>query len=937
MGESLKSEAKKGKDRQYLTFASYIIKVHNLWPEVHAYLLHQQYSLIMQRMCTYIMPLRKKWFIALLLLTSFSSSFGRTYYSRQSGLWSVPSTWSTVTYGNITNAGTYPQRGDVVYIGDGHDITMNVNAVTASITVGQGTSGSLMYSNYLTFLMVIAGDLTVNAGATFGYAANSSRMHNCYISGNFVNNGTVDVYYDANDYVNITFNSRVNSVVSGTGSWDLNTVTLYKSTLTSYRLEVTASAFETAVRNLVVTYGTYAHNNAGTYNVNPSGGNLTVGPDAIFEAMAGILHLSPNNDYVYLQGQLNVSGGTMRIGASTGLQGLRYDQNGATIPGVTVSSGSLNVYGGITYRIGHSADPFRFSQSGGTTLLNTGSNGCSAEVFQISNNASSRFTMSSGSITLQKPNTTGVTVADFDFCGTTGVVTCTGGTLYFGNSSTSNGAVFTFQPYSVNPMPDTRISGLVARAITLAPVANATGDCSFKSMYIEFNKTLDMRAASGTTGDTRNMDLTGTYDGIRAFYNAGTFTPRSGTVSLIGTAGQRIDGSVTTTFYNLTVNNSSGVRLNRTVNVSNTLMMTNGVMTSTSTNTIVCLAGAAANIGSSVSYVDGPMQQLVASTSAQTINFPVGKNGVYRPIILAVQHSTSASVTYTSEVYNISARAMSYALPPTIDWVSDIRYYTITRTSVANLSNARVTLSYGADDYVTDPANLRVARDNGSAAWLDLGGTGTAAGTGSITSSNFSGFNTYFTLANNPGGSNPLPVKFVNFDGKSAENTALLNWSTSSEENSDYFEIQRSTDGAAFEPIGVVKAAGFSTELVQYEFTDHQPVHGTNYYRLRQVDMDGHQEMTHVVAITFNKTSMQVFPNPIQAGFVSVQLPDNDMAYVASLFDLSGKEVASLQSNGAEGARSVFTIGQDVLPGSYLLRVMDVSGRAWIQKVVVAF
>lgn len=884
-----------------------------------------------------IMPLRITGLTLLLLLSVFSNSFGRTYYSRQSGLWSVSSTWSTVGYGNATNSGTYPQRGDVVFIGDGHNITMNVNSVTASITVGQGISGSLIYSNYLTFLMVIAGDLTVNTGATFGYSSNSSRMHNCYLSGNLINNGTVDLYVDANDFVNLTFNSRVNSVVSGTGAWDLNTVTLYKSTLKSYRLEATSNAFEMAIRNLVVTYGTYVHNNSGTFNVNPSGGNLTVGPDAVFESRTGTMHLSPNNDYVYLQGELYVTGGTLRIGASSGLQGLRYDQNGSQIPGVTISSGSMNVYGGITFRSGSSTDPFRFSQSGGSVVLNTGSTGTSGNVFQINNHASSRFMLSAGSMTLQKPNTSGTSVADFDFCGSNGLISVTGGTLYFGNSSTANGAVFTFNPYSGAIMPDTRISGLVSRAVTLAPMANATSNYQFKSLYIELNKIFDNRSASGTGSDAKSMTITGTYDGVRAFYNAGTFTARTGTVILGGSSAQRIDGTVSTTFYNLTVNNAAGCDLGLTTNVSNLLTMSNGLLNTTIGAPIVCLSTGSSTIGSSISYVNGPMQQLVASTSPQTINFPIGKGGAYRPVILAVLHSSAASVTYTSEMFNTSARSLSYSLPPTLAWVSDIRNYTITRSAVANLSNARITLSYGIDDYVIDPNNLRVARDNGSSAWLDLGGTGTSAGTGSITSANFSGFNTYFTLANVPGGSNALPVEFLSFIAMLSKERTKLEWSTASEFNADYFEVQRSIDGVSFTPIGIVRASGFSNTLKQYSFTDMHPVVGDNYYRLRQVDRDGQFEYSQIRTVRMFKVRMGVFPNPVASNTLRISLPsDQTEAVNAELFDLSGKQIARLQYSGFDGSETGFTISGSIRAGTYLLKVTDVSGQIWQEKVVIS-
>lgn len=888
-------------------------------------------------MTTYIMPLRKMGIIALLLTCIVGSSDARTYYSRQSGLWTVASSWSTVTYGNATNTGTYPGRGDVVYIGDGHNITMNVNAVTASITVGQGTSGTLMYSNYLTFLMVIAGDLTVNSGATFGYSANSSKMHSCYISGSLINNGTVDLYYDANDYVNLTFNSRINSIVSGTGAFDLNTVTLYKSTLNSYRLEVTASAFESAVRNLVVTYGTYVHNNAGTYSVNPTGGSQTVSPDAIFEVMSGVLHLSPNDDYVYLQGQLNVVGGTMRIGSSSGNQGLRFDQSGTVVPGVTVTGGTLNVYGGITYRSGNSTDPFRFSQSGGTVTLNNGSTGTANEVFLVSNNVNSRFTMSGGTITLQRATSGGTSISDFDICGSSGTVTVTGGTVYFGNGTTVTGTTFNFTPYSGVIMPNMRVSGALARSITLRPSNNSTSDCNFLSLYLEFNKSFDVRSIAGTTGDSRNLTLSGTYDGVNAYYNVGTFTPRTGTVTFGGSSAQTLAGTATTTFYNLTINNAAGVSLARTANVSGTLMMSNGILSTSAVNPIVCIAGANANIGSSVSYIDGPMQQIVASISPQSINFPIGKTGAFRPIILAVQHSDASSVTYTSEAWNISARGMGYTLPPSLRWVSDIRYYSITRTSVANLSNARVTLSYGADDYVNDYNNLRVARDDGSSSWLDLGGSGTANVTGSITSSNFTGFNTYFTLANNVNGVNPLPVEFISFTGAAKNTYSALNWVTASETNSDYYTVERSTDGVNFSPIGRVIAKGFTTVVTEYNFNDLNPSSGYNYYRLHQVDRNGDFEYSSIVMVYFNKSVLNVYPNPVSNGELTIALPDPDMSAVeARVFDLSGKQILVLPVNYTEGNSSSFQIGNELQPGTYILQVADGVGQTWQEKIVIA-
>ena len=882
-------------------------------------------------------PLRTIGLLALILLSIFSESNARTYYSRQSGLWSVASTWSTVTYGNATNAGTYPQRGDVVFIGDGHNISMNVNAVVASVTVGQGASGTLMYSNYLTFNMVIAGNLTVNAGATFGYAFNSSRAHSLFISGSLTNNGIVDLYYDANDYVNMTFNSRTNSIVSGTGTWDLNRVSVVKSTLTTYKVEATANGFENAIRDLVVTYGTFAHNNRFTYSVNPTGGNFTVGPDAIMQVMDGVLHLSPNNDYVYLQGQLSVTAGTMRIGSSAGNQGLRYDQNGAGVPAIDVTGGTLTVYGGITYRAGNASDPVRFSQSNGDVVLNTGSTGTSLEVFNIDNSASSRFTFSGGTITLQKPSLGGSSVSDFNLCGSSGTITASAGTVVFGNASTTSGTVFNFTPYATPVYPNFKVSGPAAAVVTVRPSNNSTSDFKLISLNIEANKVFDVRSIAGTTGDSRNMTLTDNFDGLHAFYNDGTFTPRTGTVTLSGAEGLWVGGSAITAFYNFTVNNTLGILLNQEVQVSNTLFLSDGVVYSSATNKMVCLNGASSNIGSSLSYVDGPMQQRVANTSPQTINLPVGKNGAYRPIILAVQHTTSASIDYTAEVYNVSARAMSYTLPGTLGWVSDMRYYTITRSAGANLSNARVTLSYGADDFVADYPNLRIARDNGSSSWLDLGGVGTSNGSGSITSSNFAAFNTYFTLANALNGINPLPVEFLSFNAKPVQNHVLLDWSTATEVNSDFYEVERSRDGVNFKPIGKVTAAGFSTTVKSYSFKDNAPLNGVNYYRLKQVDRNGTFEYTNILSVVFNLGVMVVYPNPVADRNINVNIPDGDESTLrATLYDITGKSVMSAIPVNLFNNKGTIQLDANIPAGTYLLKMSDATGNSWQEKVMVS-
>src|SRR5690606_3510539 len=84
-----------------------------------------------------------------------------------------------------------------------------------------------------------------------------------------------------------------------------------------------------------------------------------------------------------------------------------------------------------------------------------------------------------------------------------------------------------------------------------------------------------------------------------------------------------------------------------------------------------------------------------------------------------------------------------------------------------------------------------------------------------------------------------VPVTLVSFAGLSASNQNKLSWVTASEQNSSYFQIERSTDARGFEPIGKITAAGNSTTTQHYNFTDNNISGGKFYYRLKQVDVDG--------------------------------------------------------------------------------------------------
>ncbi|WP_375416679.1 T9SS type A sorting domain-containing protein [uncultured Hymenobacter sp.] len=111
----------------------------------------------------------------------------------------------------------------------------------------------------------------------------------------------------------------------------------------------------------------------------------------------------------------------------------------------------------------------------------------------------------------------------------------------------------------------------------------------------------------------------------------------------------------------------------------------------------------------------------------------------------------------------------------------------------------------------------------------------------------------------------PLPVELMAFQGHPTAAGVVLTWKTASEANSSHFVVERMTSSQpAFQALGQVRAAGTSTQPRPYQFVDAAP-ESFNYYRLRQLDRDGHVAFSPVVTVRAAPTAaahLRVYPNP---------------------------------------------------------------------------
>ncbi len=213
--------------------------------------------------------------------------------------------------------------------------------------------------------------------------------------------------------------------------------------------------------------------------------------------------------------------------------------------------------------------------------------------------------------------------------------------------------------------------------------------------------------------------------------------------------------------------------------------------------------------------------------------------------------------------------------------------------------------------------DLRLVGWNGTS-WISLSSVATATGTNE--GATLSGTMIAGITAIGIGSiSTPLPVLFSRFEVANDGCKALLNWSTATEHNNDHFEIERSADGRNFNVIGKVQAAGNSTEVQDYSFTDEHPDAGMNYYRIVQVDVDGKHSTTTIKAIRFDcgRGAVHVYPT-ITKGTLYVDMPSGYEQARIMLIDIYGRQVrADIPKDGLVRVMRLSALAA----GAYLLKI----------------
>ena len=867
------------------------------------------------------------------------------FYSRVvTGNWNTPATWSQDPVLQCTGAAStiVPRSTDNVIICAGTTITYNVVATTTikDLTVESGgvltvTASQTLNCNSLVLNGTINGggnnDVIIGnaAGSTLsgGNTAGPTTGVFAKTSGNLTLLSNVSVpnatnYITFNNSSNLNLNGRIltnNGRVDilepagfsgGIGSSFVNQGYLKYTRAVNFPNNILTA---TATGNTVEYGHTNALSNTGTYyNVifNRSGNTFT-------------LATNPTN----ILGDLTIENGTT---LAAGTRDINIAGNWNNNLGGTFTPGTRNVTFNGSLNSQTISVPVGGQAFADLTINNTFSGGTVTPSGQVTVNNGRTLTMTSGILNMGTnilTQTSGnanlaATGGDLRLAETgitlprlTGTYSVTGGTITFNGAGNQT-------IRSLNATPS---------AYYNIVIANAGNKSLAGSIQVQGNWT----------------------------NNAATFVPGTNTVTFNGTVLQTITAS-SETFYNLVCNTTGPLTqgLTTDVTITNQLTLTNGLININGRTLTLGSSGVASTLSRTASATTnwlygGTFMRfwLTATAISSTIApfyglFPMGPSSGsnYRPVEInttvsptgggsfTVKHIDATNIVTLSPVYNDAGT--------NILAVQNAQFITAISGVTGGTYDINATMTGLAPGTLSD---IRLAVFTGGTTASAVGTHAVATGTAQNPTAKRTGItiltdlNNDFRIATTNIGATPLPVELTSFTAEFLGGFVTLNWETESELNSDFFVVQKTSDGERFTDVVKVGAAGTSTRPKAYGAVDGMTLPGKWYYRLKQTDYDGSYTYSKLIAVNVPESMARtVYPNPTDGTSFSVNFSQSDLGKRAVILvhDIRGAEQVHIVIDNLSNTQIQIDPAQQLSAGFYVIS-LGVEQAVVRQKLVV--
>jgi len=372
------------------------------------------------------------------------------------------------------------------------------------------------------------------------------------------------------------------------------------------------------------------------------------------------------------------------------------------------------------------------------------------------------------------------------------------------------------------------------------------------------------------------------------------------------------------TIPNLVIDNPNGVSLHEVKTVTNQLTLIRGNI-NTQSHLLTIAADASIDGGSEESFISGPL----AHVGSGEKKFPVGKGTIYRPVF--------ANISGTTHTYSIELKDEEPIGNPVepITLLSNLYHWQLATVS-GSLSTGSIRFIYDPEDIESDDEDIRIGFSASISGDLEEISTLDNSQVGEITVSvNPSGVYGIGTI--NPQSTLPVVWKSVNISAQG--NNALITWETSFEENISHFEILKSEDGGRiFQTIGRINTKGNSITGSSYQFTDTQINTSRNYYKVRQVDIDGSSSTTEVHRIDLQiSTRLRIWTSIDKVLFV--ENSESEAISTIQIFSSIGKVVYTTDPSTPFGTQGSYQIPLQFLKGGMYWVVVNKNSQTLKQKI----
>ncbi len=169
-----------------------------------------------------------------------------------------------------------------------------------------------------------------------------------------------------------------------------------------------------------------------------------------------------------------------------------------------------------------------------------------------------------------------------------------------------------------------------------------------------------------------------------------------------------------------------------------------------------------------------------------------------------------------------------------------------------------------------------------------------------------------------------FPLQLLSFNATLQNKSVNVNWQTANEVNTNYFVIERSANGSSFTALQKIAAKGNSRLTQTYSTSDLQPLQGTSYYRLQQVDKDGKTTYSSIVkVVVMSNGTIVISPNPVQSNIRVIVQSSTNNSLTLQVMDMKGNVLATQKTSVAAGRNEVNIPAASLAKGVYILKVMD--------------